>query len=144
MDLNKVMLIGRLTKNPELRSTPNGQSVTSFTIATNRTFTDNAGQKQEKAEFHNVVAWAKLAEIISTYLAKGRRAYIEGRLQTRDWVAQDGTRRYSTEIVAENMIMLDGPSGKSNTPVQQMDHGTDTPPNAQSSDEERTLEEIPF
>lgn len=144
MDLNKVMLIGRLTKNPELRTTPNGQNVTSFTIVTNRTFTDSAGQKQEKAEFHNVVAWAKLAEIITTYLAKGRRAYIEGRLQTRDWVAQDGTRRYSTEIVAENMIMLDGPSGKSSAPAQQMDY-QDTPPSPQSSSEEdRTLEEIPF
>src|SRR3989338_4030317 len=82
MDLNKVMIIGRVTKTPELRSTPSGQSVTTFNVATNRSYTDSSGQKQEKAEFHSVVAWGKLAEICSQYLTKGRRVYIEGRLQT--------------------------------------------------------------
>lgn len=144
MDLNKVMLIGRLTKNPELRSTPNGQSVTSFSLATNRVFTDAQGQKQERAEFHNIVAWGKLAEICSQYLSKGRRAYIEGRLQTRDWVGQEGVRRFSTEIVAENMIILDSGNrqeggGRPFTRDTQQDIPAD-----QQSEEETTIEEIPF
>lgn len=108
MDLNKVQIIGRITQDIELRETPNGQSVTTLSIATNRNWTDGQGNKQEQAEFHNVVLWTKLAEIASQYLAKGRKVYIEGRLQTRSWEAQDGTKRYRTEIVGENMIMLDG------------------------------------
>lgn len=149
MDLNKVMLIGRLTKNPELRSTPSGKSVTSFSVATNQIYTDAAGQKQEKAEFHNIVAWGKLAEICSQYLTKGRRAYIEGRLQTRDWVAQDGGRRYSTEVIAENMIILDSPQGGGGRPAgfppsaQAMPAEQEQPP-ATHDEDERTLETIPF
>jgi len=108
MDLNKVQVIGRITQDIELRQTPNGQSVTTIAVATNRSWKDANGMKQEQAEFHNVVLWAKLAEIASQYLAKGRRVYIEGRLQTRSWEAQDGSKRYKTEIVGENMIMLDG------------------------------------
>ena len=111
MDLNKVQIIGRITQDIELRQTPNGQSVTTLSIATNRNWTDGQGMKQEQAEFHNVVLWTKLAEIASQYLAKGRKVYIEGRLQTRSWEAQDGSKRYRTEIVGENMIMLDGNSG---------------------------------
>ena len=107
MDLNKAMIIGRLTRDPELRTTPSGQSVASFAIATNFVWTDQSGQKQEKVEFHNVVVWRRLAEICGQYLKKGAKAYFEGRLQTRDWVGQDGVKRYRTEIVAENMIMLD-------------------------------------
>lgn len=106
------MLIGNLTRDPEMRTTTTGQSVCSFGVATNRTWTDAAGQKQEQAEFHNIVAWAKLAEICSQYLTKGRKVYIEGRLQTREWQAQDGAKRNRTEIVAENMIMLDRGQGK--------------------------------
>lgn len=113
MDLNKAMIIGRLARNPELRTTPNGQSVTSFSIATNRVFTDAQGQKQERAEFHNIVAWGKLAEICNQFLTKGKRTYIEGRLQTREWEGKDGNRRFTTEIVAENMIMLDGGGARS-------------------------------
>ncbi len=142
MDLNKVMLIGRLTKNPELRSTPSGQSVTSFSIATNRVFTDGQGQKQDRAEFHNIVAWGKLAEICSQYLSKGRRAYVEGRLQTRDWVGQDGMRRYSTEVIAENMIILDSDrtGNRFGQQLQQEPSSQDTRP----PEEETTIEEIPF
>jgi single-strand DNA-binding protein len=146
MDLNKVMLIGRLTKNPELRSTPSGMSVTSFSLATNRVFTDASGQKQERAEFHNIVAWGKLAEICSKYLAKGRRAYIEGRLQTRDWVGQDQTKRYTTEVVADNMIILDSPSG-SNTgggQGQSTPSGYSQPHKQEPQDEDHIIEEIPF
>ena len=148
MDLNKVMIIGRLTKNPELRSTPSGQNVTSFSLATNRVFKDVQGQKQERVEFHNIVAWGKLAEICSQYLSKGRRAYVEGRLQTRDWVGQEGVRRYSTEIIAENMIILDSPDRQGGTRTFQRDESsTNQPPQEQSEqqgEEETTLEEIPF
>lgn len=147
MDLNKVMLIGRLTKNPELRSTPSGQSVTSFSVATNRVFTDASGQKQERPEFHSIVAWGKLAEICSQFLVKGRRVYLEGRLQTRDWVAQDQTKRYTTEVVAENMIILDPPSGgqggqKTFTPSTSA--GQQAPQKQEPQEEERIIEEIPF
>lgn len=106
MDLNKAMIIGNLTRDPEIRTTNNGQNVASFGIATNRSWKDASGQKQEKAEFHNIVAWGKLADICGQYLNKGKKIYIEGRLQTRDWEAQDGSKRQRTEIVAENMIML--------------------------------------
>ena len=111
MDLNKAMIIGNVTRDPETRSTANGQPVTSFSIATNLTWTDQSGQKQQKAEFHNIVAWRKLAEICGQYLKKGSKVYIEGRLQTSDWTGQDGNKRYKTEIVAENMIMLDNKGG---------------------------------
>ncbi len=108
MDLNKAMIIGRLTKDPEVRTTPAGMSVASFSLATNLVWTDQSGQKQEKVEFHNIVAWKRLADIVGQYLKKGAKVYIEGRLQTRSWVGQqDNVKRYTTEIVAENMIMLD-------------------------------------
>jgi single-strand DNA-binding protein len=107
MNLNKVMIIGNLTRDPELRSTPNGTNVVSFSVATNYVWKDQAGQKQEKAEFHNIVAWRKLADICGQYLRKGSKVYLEGRLQTRDWEGQDGVKRYRTEIIADNMIMLD-------------------------------------
>lgn len=107
MSLNKVQLIGNLTRDPEMRQIPGGQVVASFGIATNLTWTDKDGQKQSKVEFHNIVAWRRLAEICGQYLKKGGKVYIEGRLQTRDWEGEDGTKRYRTEIVAENMIMLD-------------------------------------
>lgn len=105
--LNRATLIGNLTRDPEFRTTPTGQSVVSFAIATNHSWLDANKQKQEKAEFHNIVAWGKLAEICNQYLKKGRKVYIDGRLQTRDWQGQDGVKRYRTEIVADNMIMLD-------------------------------------
>ncbi|MEK7122452.1 MAG: single-stranded DNA-binding protein [Patescibacteria group bacterium] len=147
MDLNKVMLIGRLTKDPEVRATPGGTSVSSFSVATNRAYTDNQGQKQEKVEFHNIVAWGKLADICGQYLTKGKQVYLEGRLQTRDWVGQDGIRRYSTEVIAENMIMLGGPTGQGG-PRRDTFAPQDTPPvapqHAGPSDDERTIEEIPF
>lgn len=111
MSLNRAQIIGNMTRDPELRTTPNGTSVCSFGVATNRAFTDAQGQKQEQVEFHNIVAWAKLAEICGQYLAKGRRVFIEGRLQTREWQGQDGVKRRSTEIVAEDMIMLDRAPG---------------------------------
>ncbi len=105
--LNKVQIIGNLTQDPEVRQTPGGASVCSISVATNRQWTDQSGNKQEKAEFHNIVLWRGLADIAGKYLAKGRRVYIEGRLETRSWDGQDGQKRYRTEIVGDNMIMLD-------------------------------------
>lgn len=113
MDLNKVMIIGRLTREPELRTTPNGASVCQIGLATNYVYNNQqSGQKVEQVEYHNVVMWRKLAEIANQYLKKGQRVYIEGRLVTRSWDAQDGTKRSKTEIVADNMIMLDGGKGQ--------------------------------
>lgn len=102
--LNKVLLIGNLTRDPELRYTPQGTPVASFGIATNREWVDGAGQKQEETEFHNIVAWNKLGEICSQLLFKGRKVYVEGRLSTRSWTGQDNVERKSTEVVIEEMI----------------------------------------
>lgn len=105
--LNKVMLIGNLTRDPELRYTPQGTAVCSLGLATNRGWTTESGEKREEAEFHRLVAWNKLAELCSQLLTKGRKVYVEGRLQTRTWQAQDGTQRTTTEIVIDDMIILD-------------------------------------
>ncbi|HEX9008361.1 MAG TPA: single-stranded DNA-binding protein [Patescibacteria group bacterium] len=112
--LNKVLLIGNLTRDPELKYTPQGTAVCTFGLATNREWTDSSGQKQEGAEFHRVVAWGKLAEICSQLLQKGRKIYIEGRLQTRSWKTPEGQDRQMTEVVMEEMIALDVPKGVSN------------------------------
>lgn len=111
MSLNKVQLIGNLTRDPEVKQIPGGQVVASFGMATNFTWKDQSGERQSKAEFHNIVAWRKLAEICGQYLKKGSKVYIEGRIQTREWEGEDGTKRYRTEITADNMIMLDSRGG---------------------------------
>lgn len=113
MNLNKVQLIGRLTRDPEIRTTPSGQTVATLSIATNRTWNDKAGQKQEKSEFHNIVIWGRLAEIAGQYLTKGQEAYFEGRLETRAYTGKDGVERRTTEIVAENMQMGSRAQGSS-------------------------------
>ena len=105
--INKVILIGHLGDNPELRYTPSGDAVANFRVATNRTWKDREGNPQEKTEWHRVVAWRKRAEICSQYLKKGSHIYVEGRLETRTWEDQTGNKRYSTEIVIDNMQMLD-------------------------------------
>lgn len=105
--LNKVSLIGNLTRDPELRYTPNGTAVCSFTVATNREWTVESGEKREEAEFTRVVSWNKLAELCSQLLSKGRKVYVEGRLQTRSWTSQDGQQRMATEVVINDMIVLD-------------------------------------
>ena len=146
MDLNKVMLIGRMTKNPEVRTTPNGKNVASFSVATNQYYKDASGQRQEKAEFHNIVAWGKLAEICGQYLTKGRRVYLEGRLQTRDWTGQDGVKRYSTEIIAENMIILDSAQGRTQAgdSPSTVEPVREEPFSDNVSIDEQTIETIPF
>ncbi len=107
--LNRVTLIGNLTRDPELKYTPQGSAVCTFGIATNREWTDSSGQKQEGAEFHRIVAWGKLGEICSQLLQKGRKVFVEGRLQTRQWKTQDGSDKQITEIVIEEMMALDAP-----------------------------------
>lgn len=111
MDLNRAQLIGNVTRDPEVRTTPTGQNVCSFSVATNAQWTDAQGNKQQRAEFHNIVAWGKLADICRQFLGKGRKVYVEGRIQTREWEAQDGAKKTRTEIVADNMIMLDRNGG---------------------------------
>jgi len=106
--VNKVILIGHLGQDPELRTTPSGTSVATFTLATNDSWTDRDGTKQERTEWHRIVTWAKLAEICAQYLRKGRQVYIEGRLTTRSWEDKQGVQRKTTEIVAQNMQMLGG------------------------------------
>ncbi|MFH0873833.1 MAG: single-stranded DNA-binding protein [Candidatus Komeilibacteria bacterium] len=107
MDLNKVTLIGNMVKDPVLRKTPSGQSLVSTGLATNYVWKDlQSKQTKKSVEFHNVVAWGKLADIMSEYLKKGSKVYIEGRLQSRNWTDKTGKKRYSTEVVAEDLIML--------------------------------------
>lgn len=143
MDLNKVFLIGNITRDPELRSTPTGQSVCSFGLATNRLWVDASGQKQTQTEFHNIVTWGKLAEICHQYLKKGRKIFVEGRIQTREWENTEGVKKQRTEIIAENMIILDRQAGSKNAELDK------TTPEAISSDsslpdEEIKVENIPF
>lgn len=151
MDLNKVMLIGRVTKDPEIRTITSGQSVATFSLVTNRQWTDQAGAKQEKAEFHNVVAWRKLAEIIQQYVKKGSKLYIEGRLETRSWDDPQGVKKYRSEIVTDNMIMLDSKGGASAGGAMPAAPSTATKsfsnapePNVSNPDEEISVEDIPF
>jgi single-strand DNA-binding protein len=156
MDLNRATILGRLTQDPELRSTPSGRSVANMTVATNRVWTDDDGEQQERTEFHNCVIWGKLAEIAGQYLSKGRRVYCEGRLQTRDWTGDDGVKRYRTEIVVNNLIMLGGTQqeggsqGQRQPPPQQtpqqqgqsQNQGGGSP--GQQEEEEIEVEDIPF
>ena len=142
------MVIGNLTRDPEAKTTPQGTAVTTFSVATNLVWTDQQGQKQEKVEYHNVVAWRKLAEICAQYLHKGSKVFIEGRLQTRDWEGQDGVRRYRTEIVTENMIMLDRAGGSSaskseEAPAPAEESTPSSSPEGQT-EEEIKVEDIPF
>ena len=109
--VNKAILIGRLGKDPEVRYTPSGTAVANFSIATSEEWKDKeSGEKQERTEWHRIVAWRRLGEICGEYLHKGSQVFIEGRLQTRDWEDRDGNKRYTTEIIALNMQMLDRPS----------------------------------
>lgn len=110
MSVNKVILLGRLGQDPELKYTPGGAPVCNFSLATTEAWTDKQGQKQEKTEWHRVVVWGKLAELCNQYLAKGRQAFLEGRLQTRSWDDKDGNKRYTTEILASTVQFIGGPS----------------------------------
>ncbi len=153
MNLNRAMIIGNVTRDPEVRTTPGGQTVANFGVATNFVWTDQSGHKQEKAEFHNVVAWRKLADICGQYLKKGSKVYVEGRLQTRTWDDQNGVKRYRTEIIAENMIMLDRPGatlatnkGTGEQPAPTDNYAQPEPITSRPTpvEEEINVEDIPF
>jgi single-strand DNA-binding protein len=138
--VNKVILVGRLGKDPEVKYTQGGTAVARFSLATDEVWKDQSGEKQQKTEWHNIVAWNKLAEICGQYLAKGRLVYIEGRLQTRNWEDKDGNKRTTTEIRADNMVMLggrpeEGRQEKSVSPAASLEAPADT---------EITDSDIPF
>jgi single-strand DNA-binding protein len=144
MNLNRAIIVGRITRNPEVRTTPNGQSVASFGIATNRFWKGADGQKQEKVEFHNIVAWGKLAEICNQYVTKGQLILIEGRIETRTWETPDGNKKNRTEIVAENMQMGPRTQGSMQRESTQENDLQNNLSQSQSSEEEINIEEIPF
>ena len=132
--VNKVILVGNLGKDPEVRFTKDGQSVANFSIATSEKWTGKDGNKEESTEWHNIVAWGKLGEICGEYLTKGKPVYIEGKLKTQNWADNDGNIRYKTEIVASNMTMLGGAAGGSH----------DAPDSSMSQRPDDDDEDIPF
>ena len=148
-----MQIIWNITQDVELRQTPNGQNVTTISVATNRSWIDTSWVKQDQAEFHNVVLWWKLAEIAGQYLQKWKKVYIEGRLQTRSWEAQDGTKRYKTEIVWENMIMLSAAWSVNNLDSSDVSGSSSKEANNQTpavkktknqEEEEISVEDLPF
>ena len=150
LSLNRAMIIGNLTRDPEIRYTQTGKAVASFAVATNRTWTDsNTGDKQEAVEFHDIVAWGKLAEICNQILKKGYKVFMEGRLQTRQWEAQDGTKRSKTEIIAENMMLISRPGGASapqetREAAPQASEASPQEDEGPKSPDDINLDEIPF
>jgi single-strand DNA-binding protein len=141
--LNRVQLIGNLTRDPELRYTPSGAAVCSFSVATNRNWTTDTGEKKEEVEFHRIVSWNKLAELCSQFLTKGRKVFVEGRLTTRSWTAQDGTQKQTTEIVISDMILLDSRGNQEAKPVAPKDEEVveETPKKTAKKEEEKEKEE---
>lgn len=129
MSVNKVILVGRLGQDPEVRYTPSGSAVANFSVATNEAWTDKNNQKQERTEWHRVVVWGKLAELCKQYLQKGRQCYVEGRLQTRSWQDKDGTTKYSTEVQAQSIQFLGGNAGEGKS-MNQAPNNNNFAPNA--------------
>jgi len=136
VSVNKVILVGNLGRDPEVRTTPSGQSVCNFSLATTERYTDRAGQQQEQTEWHNVVVWGKQADLCGQYLKKGRQVYVEGRITTRDYEARDGSgKRYRTEVVAQRVQFLGGrPSSSSDDSVPDFNSGPDAPPPPEDDD----------
>jgi len=141
MYLNKVILIGNLTRDPELKAIPSGTKVCTFSLATNRVYKDKDGKKQEIVEYHNVVVFARVAELVAQYLKKGSQAYVEGRLQTRSW-EQNGEKKYRTEIVAETVQFGSRPTGGTSSPAKAGDKPTTGSAPAASESIEYPTEEI--
>lgn len=145
MNLNKAFIIGNLTRDPEIKTLPSGQPVVNFGVATNRRWTDPQGTRQEHAEFHNIVAFGKLAELCSQYLSKGRVAMIEGRLQTRSWQDQkSGDKRYRTEIVAENVQFGAKPAGAAGSYQRSAISSTDQPKSESREPDAAPAEDLPI
>ncbi|HUD09417.1 MAG TPA: single-stranded DNA-binding protein [Patescibacteria group bacterium] len=149
--LNRAQLIGNLTRDPELRYTPSGTAVCSFSIATNRNWTTDSGEKKEEVEFHRIVAWNKLAELCSQFLTKGRKVFVEGRITTRSWAAQDGTQKQTTEIIINDMILLDNrrPGGEQGAVAAEDEvqespkEESEKPTKAKKTKEEEPVQETP-
>ncbi|MFA5099101.1 MAG: single-stranded DNA-binding protein [Candidatus Paceibacterota bacterium] len=148
MDLNKVFVLGRLTADPQLRSTPTGQQVTSFGVATNRVWNDKSGTKQQEVEFHNVVLWGRQAEIVAQFLTKGSMILVEGRLRTRTWQNQQGQTQRTTEIIGERIQLGPRPTGQSKDFSGPAKEGFVSPkndlPEINIDEEEITAEDLPF
>ena len=153
--LNKVQLIGNLTADPEVKETPSGQKVANFSIATDRTWKDSNGMKQEQVEFHRIVAWTFLAELAEKYMQKRKKVYIEWRLQTRSWDDPSGQKKYMTEVVAENIILLSSSGSSQNGGDSGMNTSSSAPESSESApaktrksspkqEEDITIEDIPF
>ncbi len=148
MNLNKVILVGRLTQDPEMKSTQSGQSLCTFGLATNRVWTDSdTKEKQEKTEFHNIVLWGRLAEITSQYLNKGNLVLIEGRIQTRNWEDNSGNKRYRTEIIGENIQF--GPKNNQNSAPKKKEENIpvieeDSSKKESKGDDDIDVKDIPF
>lgn len=148
MNLNKVIIMGNLTRDPEIKALPSGTQVANIGIATNRFWVDRNGQKQKEAEFHNIVAFGKTAEIAKQYLTKGSSVFIEGRLKTRDWQGQDGVKRYKTEVVAERLQLgprnnFSGQNSNQNNNINQTNQ-TENLDVIEYPEEDINLEDIPF
>jgi single-strand DNA-binding protein len=145
MSLNKAMIIGNLGRDPEMRYTPSGQPVTQFTVAVNRNYRDQNGEWQEETEWFRVVCWGQLAERTAEYLRKGRKVYVEGRLQTRQWEAQDGTKRSTTELIAQVVTPLD-PRPREEPAEAGSGRATEREPVPPAEEEiaETDLEDLPF
>ncbi|MGE4554804.1 MAG: single-stranded DNA-binding protein [Candidatus Paceibacterota bacterium] len=142
MYLNKVFLIGNLTRDVTLRSTPSGQPVADFGLATTRVWTDHLGQKQQETEFHQIIVWGKMAELCSQYLSKGRLVLVEGRIRTRTWVDQNGTKRYRTEIIAENIKF--GPRKEEAETIKTPEEIMTPPEESLEIPQEETTEDLPI
>jgi len=140
-NLNKVMLIGNLTRDPEIRYTPQGNAVASFVVATNREWVSE-GEKKQAADFHNVVSWNKLAEICGQLLGKGTKVYIEGRLQTRNWEDGQGSRKYKTEVVIDDMIVL--ARGKGMGQDEEGDFAHESESTAETASDEVNFDDLDF
>ncbi len=149
-NLNKAFLIGNLTRDPELRYTPSGLAVTTFTVASNRSYNTPSGEKKDEATFIRVVVWGKRAEVCGEYLNKGSSVFIEGRIQSRNWQAQDGTKRTTVEVVANNVQFLGAPRGAGKHAAEAAQEQPDAPPDidiAPSETEARSENaenEVPF
>ena len=147
MNLNKVLIIGRLTRDPEARTTPNGQNVATFSLATSRNWTSAQGEKKEQTDFHRVVVWGKLAEVCSRYLVKGQEAYVEGRLTTRSWQDAQGNKKSTTEIIAQAVqfgAKARGGASSNNEPREAEEKSSPDEEKENIPEEEIDVEEIPF
>jgi single-strand DNA-binding protein len=147
---NQAIVMGNLTRDPELRSTPGGQQVASFSVATNRTWMDASGERKEAVEYHEIVAWGKLGELAAQYLSKGRKVMVVGRLQTQSW-EKDGVKRQRTEIVASDVNFLDGPGGSQSGAGDARDGGAAAPKKSEDvviqdldANSNINLDDIPF